>query len=344
MAELSLAEIARHTGGTLVGDGAAERRIRGVAPLDAAGPAELSFIANARYLPYLPSTAAGALLVPEALDVEAPPGLACIRVADPHAALAVVLPLLYPEPTVAAGVHPTAVVADDVELGEGVSIAPFAVVGAGSRLGDDVQVGAHAVVGAGCTIGAGSILHAHTTLYRGVVLGERCIVHSGARLGADGFGYVHQDGAHRKVPQVGGCRLGDDVEVGANTTIDRGSIGDTVVGSGTKIDNLVHIGHNCCIGKQVLIVAQVGVSGSTTVADGAVLGGQAGLAGHITIGAGARVAAQAGVISDVAPGETVSGYPARPHREALRASAALFRLPKLMARLERLERALRERG
>ncbi|HEX5520604.1 MAG TPA: UDP-3-O-(3-hydroxymyristoyl)glucosamine N-acyltransferase [Longimicrobiaceae bacterium] len=344
MPELTLAEIARHTGGALIGDDVAARRVTGVAPLDAAGPAELSFVANARYLPYLHATAAGALLVPESLDVEAPAGAAIIRVKDPHAALAVLLPLLYPEPEAPAGIDPTAVVAPDAELGAGVSVGPFAVIGAGSRLGDGVQIGAHAAVGAGCVIGAGSVVHASATLYRGVVLGERCIVHSGARLGADGFGYVFQGGAHRKVPQVGGCRLGDDVEVGANTTIDRGSIGDTTVGSGTKIDNLVHIGHNCRIGEKVLIVAQVGVSGSTVIGDGAVLGGQAGFAGHITIGAGAKVAAQAGVISDVAPGETVSGYPARPHREALRASAALFRLPKLMARLERLERALGDRS
>jgi len=168
-------------------------------------------------------------------------------------------------------------------------------------------------------------------------------VHSGARLGADGFGYVWDGGAHRKVPQVGGVRLGADVEVGANTTIDRGSIGDTVVGDGSKIDNLVQIGHNCRIGRHVIIVSQVGISGSTRVGDGAVLGGQAGVQGHIEIGAGARVGGQAGVTASVAPGETVSGYPARPHREALKVQAATMKLPELVRRIKELEKALGER-
>jgi UDP-3-O-[3-hydroxymyristoyl] glucosamine N-acyltransferase len=177
-------------------------------------------------------------------------------------------------------------------------------------------------------------------LYAGVRIGARCIVHSGARLGADGFGYAWMDGGHRKILHVGGCVIDDDVEIGANTTIDRGSIGDTVIGQGTKIDNLVQIGHNCRVGKHVIIVSQVGISGSTVVEDGAVIGGQAGVQGHVTIGSGARVGAQAGVIGDIAPGATVSGYPARPHREAMRASAALQRMPGLLARITRIEKAV----
>jgi UDP-3-O-[3-hydroxymyristoyl] glucosamine N-acyltransferase len=207
-------------------------------------------------------------------------------------------------------------------------------------VGPRARIGAQVVIGRGCRVGADALIHPHATLYDGVEVGERCIVHSGARLGSDGFGYVPEGGVLRKVPHVGGCRLEADVEVGANTTIDRGSIGDTVVGAGTKIDNLVQIGHNCRIGRGVIIVSQAGISGSTRIGDGAVLGGQSGFQGHIEVGAGARVGAQAGVTASVAAGETVSGYPARPHREAMRAQAALFKLPELLKRVKAIERAV----
>jgi UDP-3-O-[3-hydroxymyristoyl] glucosamine N-acyltransferase len=230
-------------------------------------------------------------------------------------------------------------VEDDVELGAEVSVGPFAVIEAGAVLGDRVRIGPHSVVGAGSKLGVDTLLHPHVTLYPGTVLGERCIVHSGARLGSDGFGYAWTGTEHRKVPQVGGCRLGDDVEIGANTTIDRGSIGDTRVGQGTKIDNLVQLGHNVRVGERAILISQVGIAGSTTVGDGAVLGGQVGVGGHLEIGAGARVGAQAGVTGDVPAGETVSGYPARPHRLALRAQAVTLRLPEILRRLRRLERA-----
>ncbi len=338
MPELSVSEIAALVGGEVQGD--ASRRIGGVAALDAAGPGHLSFVANPRYLPYLHASSAGAVLVARGLDAELPAGAAAIRVDDPHAALAAVLPVLYPEPVEPAGVHPTAVVGEGTEIGEGASVGAYAVIGRGVRIGARARIGPQTVVGDGCTVGADSVLHAQVTLYRGVTVGERCAVHSGTRLGADGFGYAFVDGAHRKVPQVGGCVIEDDVEIGANVTIDRGSVGDTVVGRGTKIDNLVMIGHNCRIGRHVIVVSQVGISGSTTVGDYAVLGGQAGVQGHITIGAGARVGGQAGVIGDVAAGETVSGYPARPHREAMRVSALLFRLPELVKQVRRLERAV----
>lgn len=338
MPELSVSDLSRLVKGEVTGDGS--RVIRGVAPLDAAGPDHLSFVANGRYLSYVQGTAAGAVLLPRAMECTLPDGVAELRVDDPHAALAVVLPVLYPEESPAPGIHPTAAVAEGVELGEGVTVGPHAAIGRGARIGDGCRIGASTVVGEGCVLGAGTILHPHVTLYPGVRAGERCVVHSGARLGADGFGYVLVEGRQRKVPQVGGCRLGDDVEVGANTTIDRGSIGDTVVGDGTKIDNLVQIGHNCRIGRHVVIISQVGISGSTTVGDYAVIGGQAGVRGHIRIGSAARVGGQAGVTGDVPDGETVSGYPARPHREAMRAQAALFRLPELVRTIRRLERAV----
>ncbi|HKK07612.1 MAG TPA: UDP-3-O-(3-hydroxymyristoyl)glucosamine N-acyltransferase, partial [Gemmatimonadota bacterium] len=169
-------------------------------------------------------------------------------------------------------------------------------------------------------------------------------VHAGARLGTDGYGYGREDERAVKIPQVGLCVIGDDVEIGANSTVDRGALGDTVIGAGTKLDNLVHVGHNVRIGRHCMIVAQVGVAGSTEIGDGVQMAGQAGIAGHLTIGDGARIAAQAGVIGDVPAGETYSGYPARPHSEAMRASAALFRLPELVRRFRRLEARLEEAG
>jgi len=197
-------------------------------------------------------------------------------------------------------------------------------------------IGAQCVVGDGVSIGESTRLWPGVTIYSGGTLGKRTTIHSGVRIACDGFGYVFRDGQHQKIPHVGRCIIGDDVEIGANTTIDRGSIDDTVIGSGTKIDNLVQIAHNVRVGQKCLIMAQVGVAGSTVIGDGAILAGQAGIAGHISIGAGARIGAQAGVFGDVPAGESWSGYPARPHRESLRASAALFKLAGMMRRLEKL--------
>lgn len=338
MPSLSLSAIAERVGGVLNGD--PDHVISGVAPVDRAGPEELSFVANPRYLAYVQGTRAGALLLPETLQERVPAGVATIAVKDPHVALYHLLPLLHPPEPVEPGIHPTAVVAADATLGAAVQVGPFAVVESGARLGDRVRVGAHSVIGGGATVGDDSVIHPQATLYAGVVIGRRCVIHSGARVGKEGFGFVWIDGGHRKLPQVGGCVLGDDVEVGCNTTIDRGSIGDTVVGDGTKIDNLVQLGHNDRIGRHVILVSQVGISGSTTVGDGAVLGGQAGVGGHLNIGARARVGGQAGVIGDVPPETTYSGYPARPHREAMRSLGLVARLGELYRRVQGLEKRL----
>ena len=246
------------------------------------------------------------------------------------------LPRLYPETPPSPGVAATARIGKGATLGERVSIGEYVVIGAGSKIGADAVIGAHCVVGEKATVGDGSRLWPGVTIYPGASLGGRVVIHSGARIGCDGFGYVFRDGAHNKIPHVGRCIIGDDVEIGANTTIDRGSIDDTVVGSGTKIDNLVHIAHNVRIGEKCLMMAQVGVAGSVTIGDGAILAGQAGISGHLSIGAGARLAAQAGVFGDIPAGETWSGYPARPHRDSLRASAAVFKLAGMIRRLEKL--------
>jgi UDP-3-O-[3-hydroxymyristoyl] glucosamine N-acyltransferase len=221
-------------------------------------------------------------------------------------------------------------------VGENVSIGPFVVVGDGARIGSGVSLHSHVSIGAGVDVGDESELYEGVTLCAGTSLGARVRVHAGARIGSDGFGYVFRDGIHEKIPHVGRCIVEADVEIGANTTIDRGSIDDTVIGAGTKIDNLVHIAHNVRIGRLCLIMAQVGIAGSVRVEDGCILAGQVGVAGHHTVGRGARLAARAGAFGDIPAGETWSGYPARPHREALRAQAALFKLPLLLRALERL--------
>jgi UDP-3-O-[3-hydroxymyristoyl] glucosamine N-acyltransferase len=297
---LTVASLAELVGGHVVpptGDPvpATARVVSRVAPLARADVDALSFYTNPRYSTEFEATGAGAVLVPPAL-AEAPGARHSFRVVveRPHEAMLALLPRLYRPAPRAAGVHPTAVIGRGVHLGPGVTVDAFAVVGDGATLGERAWVGAHVVVGAGVEVGADSELRPHVTLYPGTHLGRRVVLHAGVRLGGDGFGYVYADGAHRKIPHVGRCLIQDDVEIGANTTIDRGSVDDTVVGAGTKIDNLVHLGHNVRVGRLCLLMAQVGVSGSAVVEDGVILAGQVGVGGHLTVGRGARIAGQVG--------------------------------------------------
>jgi UDP-3-O-[3-hydroxymyristoyl] glucosamine N-acyltransferase len=264
-----------------------------------------------------------------------------IVVPDPYAALLVVLPVLYPQAVWEPGVHPTAIVGRRAVWQDPVEIGPHAVVGADVQLGRGVRIGAGCVLGDGVALGDDTQLYPGVTCYAGTALGKRVIVHAGAVLGSDGFGYVpgKEGEPHRKIPHVGRCLIGDDVEIGANTCIDRGSVDDTVIGSGTKIDNVVHIAHNVRIGARCLIMAEAGIAGSVQVEDEVIIAGQAGIGDHITIGRGARLLVQSGIIADVPAGATVSGYPARPHREYLRAQAALYRLMTIVDELENLVQA-----
>jgi UDP-3-O-[3-hydroxymyristoyl] glucosamine N-acyltransferase len=331
---LTAADIAAASGGELRGDPTV--RVGAVAPLHRAGPDDLTFLASSRYAPLLAERTPGVLLVSPELATTTGNPRSTVVVAKPVEALLRILPKLYRQPASVPGVHPTAVIGRGVTLGKGVSIGPYVVLGDGVSLGDGAIMDAHVVVGAGVAVGDQSHLYPGVTVYSGSTLGNRVIAHSGVRIGGDGYGYVFARGAHQKIPHVGRCVIHDDVEIGANSTIDRGSIDDTVIGAGTKIDNLVQIGHNCSVGRLCLIMSQVGLAGSSRIGDGVILAGQVGVRGHLEIGDKAQIAGQAGVFGDVPPGETWSGYPARPHRESLRATAATFKLADMMKRLERL--------
>lgn len=335
---LTLAEAAEATGGRVLGD---ERVAFGrIAPLHDAGPDDLALLAHRRHACELEECEARALLVSDTLSRLPGGPRDRLVVRDAHRAMAILLSVLHPETRIRPGVHATAVIHPEASVCATASVGPNTAIGAGATVGDGTTVGANCVIGEGVELGSGCTLFPNVTVYAGTTLGNRVIVHAGTCIGVDGFGYVLEDGEHIKVPQVGGCLIEDDVEIGANCTIDRGSIGKTRIGAGSKLDNLVHVAHNVVIGPRSMLVAQVGIAGSTRVGEGVLLGGQAGLVGHLKIGAGARIGAQAGVISDIAEGEEVSGYPARDHRTYLKAMATLMRLPRLLRRLSRLERRL----
>ena len=335
---LSIGDIADLTGGRVVGETGLS--IRGVGTLRDAREGDIALFADRRYAVDLDGCGASALLVSEQLAEyrmeRIPTRVVC---EDAHLALARLLDHWFPDRRPEPGIHPTAVLGTGVRLGEEVSIGPYAVLEDGVVLGDRVVVGPHSCVGAGARLGDDTRLFPHVVVYPGAEVGSRVTLHAGVRLGVDGFGYVLDGGRHRKVPQVGRCVVGDDVEIGANSCLDRGSIGDTVVEPGAKLDNLVHLGHNVTVGSLSLLAAMVGVAGSSSVGRGVAAGGQVGIAGHLHVGDGARLAAQAGIIGDVPPGETVSGYPARNHREYLRAMGQLFKLPNLARRVRALEEA-----
>lgn len=334
-AVLSVGEIAALVGGVLEGPGDVE--IAGVSSLGEADGGDLSFVASRSFLPQAGETRAAALLVSQAIagsavKFDGPR----VTVANVPLALSRVLERLHPDPDPRWGVSPDARIGRGAAWDGRVRIGPGAIIGSGARLGADACLEAHVMIGDGvvvgdrCWIGTGAALDAE------VVLGNRVRIGAGTRLGTPGFGFAEESGTRRRMPHLGGCEIGDDVEVGANCTVDAGSVRPTIIGAGTKIDNLVHIAHNVTIGRDCVILAQVGIAGTTTVGDAVALGGQAGLAGHLTIGEGARIAAQSGVIGDVGPGETVSGYPARKHRDVLRQVATLRKLAHHLGDIEQL--------
>ncbi len=331
---LTAGEVADLAGGTLVGNG--ETPIAGVATLESAGPGDLSFLSTARYLSAFRRSHAGVVLVAPAFQSEPGGPVTRIVVSSPRIALSRVLSVIQAPPCPVWGVHPKAIVGVGTTWKGRIAVGSGAVIGREVRLGENCVVSDHVVIGDGVRIGSECRFFSHAVVESGTRLGDRVVLHPGARVGTAGFGYARSASGHDRIQHIGGCVIEDDVEIGSNTTIDRGALDDTVVGTGTKIDNLVQIAHNVKIGRNCLIMAQVGIAGSTAVDDDAILAGQAGLADHLTVGAGARVAAQSGVIGDIPAGATVSGYPARNHREVLRNAAALKRLAPLTKRLENL--------
>lgn len=299
--------------------------LNGVAPLQTAGPDEVSFLSNRKYLPALERTRAGAVVVHRDLAGRVPATAVPIVAEDPYAAWARVAGLFHPLPPLQAGIHASAVVAGDARIDPSAEIGPLAVIGAGVQIGPRCRIGAHAVLGNGVVVGADCRIGSHASLSH-ALLGMRVYIYPGARIGQEGFGFATTPDGFLTVPQLGRVILHDDVEVGANATIDRGSLQDTVIGAGSRLDNLVQIGHNVRLGRGCVVVAQAGISGSTVLEDNVMLGGQAGLTGHLRIGRRARIGAQAGVMADVPAGADVVGSPAQPVRAFFREVAALRRL------------------
>jgi UDP-3-O-[3-hydroxymyristoyl] glucosamine N-acyltransferase len=330
---LTARAVADLVGGRLLGDGAV--RIRAVRPLDSAGADALSFAISTRYAADLDGSRAGAVLVPEALATAAGPATRII-VPDPYSALVRVLDALYPAEAPPAGVDPTARIGAGTVLGADLSIGPYVVLGRNVQLGARCRLGHGVSLGDGVAVGDDTTIGPGVVCYRGTRIGSRVVLKAGAVIGGDGFGYLSDGKGHTRIPHVGGCILGDEVEVGSNTCIDRGSIDDTVIGRGTKIDNLVQIGHNVHIGERCLIMAGVGIAGSTRVGNDAILAGHVGVTDHLAIGDRARIAAKSAIFGDVPPGASFSGHPARPHRQFLRAQAAMYRLAPIVDELEQL--------
>lgn len=312
-------------------------RIHGVASVEDAGPTDVTFLGNPKYAPALQASKAGAVFVSPEFDQPVPPVL--IRVENPSVAFAKAVEQFSPKPaSFPAGIHPTAVIADGVELGEGVSIQPYAVLERGAKVGANTVIGAHAYLAHGASVGSGCLIHPRVTIAERCIVGNRVILHSGCVVGSDGFGFETIAGKHLKIPQVGIVQIDDDVEIGANTTLDRARFGRTWIGEGTKIDNLVQIAHNVVIGKNCLIVSHVGISGSTRIGDGVTLAGQVGVVGHIQIGDGVVIGAQSGVNKSISKPGLYMGTPAVPAAEYREQVAYIHRLGRLADRVQKLER------
>lgn len=315
-------------------DGDPDVDIEGVAELQKASPGSISFLHDSRYRKYLKDTGASAVVVSRVEEVG---HLNAIRVDNPALSFSKIMDHFAPSIPVPKEVHPTARVASSVQMGTDVAVGPYAVVEEETVLGDNAVIGPHCYVGHGCRIGAGTELKLHVSMYPHCVIGERVVIHGGTVIGSRGFGYETQEGVHHELSQIGRVVIGNDVEIGANCAIDRGTLGDTVIGDGCKLDNLVHIAHNVKMGIGCLITGQVGIAGSTVIGDHVVFAGQAGAVDHVEVGDGAVVAAKAAITKSVPGGKTYAGMPARDIREKNRLDALVRRLPELVNKIKELE-------
>ncbi|OGP59241.1 MAG: UDP-3-O-(3-hydroxymyristoyl)glucosamine N-acyltransferase, partial [Deltaproteobacteria bacterium RBG_13_52_11b] len=321
---------------TVIGDGDVD--ISGVAAIEEAQPGEITFISNPKYLSMLSVTKASAVIVsPNVTQRDKP----LLSVANPYLAFAKILTLYTQKAYQPKGIDPQAWISPTARIGKEVTVYPFVCVGDGCSIGDQVTLYPGVSVGKDSSIGDGSILHAHVSIYPGTIIGKRVILHSGVVVGSDGFGYVKDGKKNVKIPQVGHVEIEDDVEIGANTTVDRATLGKTLIHRGVKIDNLVMVAHNVVIGEDSIIVAQVGISGSTKIGSNVTLAGQAGLTGHITVGDNVMVGAQSGVMNDLPPNSAYTGTPAIPHREQLRVASATLKLPEMRKTLKEIEARLK---
>lgn len=330
-------ELAQRLGLTFEGDG--EKIVSGAAELERAGPEDVAFVGSKKFWKLAEASAAGCLIV--TFDYPSA-DRTMIRATEPRAAFASGLMLLYPKAAPLPGIAPSAVIDPSANLGDQVSVAPYTTVGAASTIGDRVQVHSGCSIGRNVKIGKDSVIHPRVTIYDGVEIGERAIIHSGAVIGADGFGFVPMNGEWKKFPQVGRVKIGDDVEIGANSCIDRAALGLTQIGDGVKLDNMVHIAHNCQIGDHVVIAAQTGLSGGVVVGHHAIIGGQVGIGNKARIESGAILGSGCGVLTSkiVRAGQPVWGTPARPLREYLEQLALVARLPQTKLQLRQIQETL----
>lgn len=333
---MQLRELAERLGAVLEGDGTID--VTRVAGIEQAGPGDVTFLANPKYAVALAATRATAVI----LEPTAPAApCAMLRIANPYLAFARAAQAFAPPRTVPPGVHPTAVIAGDAVLAPGVAVGPLVVIGQRARVGAGTVLHPHVVVGDDAVIGADCVIHARVSIREACRLGDRVVVQDGAVIGADGFGFAHHaDGTHEKIPQTGPVVIEDDVEIGANTTIDRPAVGETRIRAGAKIDNLVQIAHGVTVGLNTLLAAQVGIAGSTAIGDNVILAGQVGVANHLTVGDGVKATAQTGINNSIAAGMFVSGLPAIDNRQWNKAAVIFGKLPEYRRQLIELERRL----
>ena len=338
---LKLRKIAAHLQCRLEGD--ADVDIYGVAGIERAQAGELTFFANSKYAHELRATRASAVIVDERAGAEPPSGVARLVASNAYLAFARAVELFVPPSAAPRGIHRLADIAASATVTPDASIGAFVSIGDGAHVGARSIIYPHATIGAGASIGNDCVIHARVSIRERVTLGHRVVVQDGAVIGSDGFGFARaSDGTHHKIPQIGGVVVEDDVEIGANATIDRPAVGETRIGAGTKIDNLVQVAHGVTIGRSVLLAAQVGIAGSTTIEDNVTLAGQVGVAGHLTIGRNVIATAQTGIPSSVDAGSLVSGYPAIENRDWLKSSAVFRRLPELKKAVADLQRRLEQ--
>lgn len=336
----TVGELAQVVKGRIYGD--PETVIRGIASIREARIGDITYAESPRFLEDAWHSSASAVLAPEQAAGGGGATKAMIQVANPRLAFAQLLDLFAPEQYAERGIHPSAVIGSDFRSGANVSVGAHCTLGENVRLGENVTVHPLSYIGDDVEIGDNTVIEPNVTLLRGSIIGRNCVIHSGAVLGADGFGYLPFNGRHRKVPQIGHVVIGDEVEIGSNVTIDRARTGATRIGAGTKIDNLVHIAHNCQIGENCIIVAQVGLAGGVELGNGVVVGGQTGVREQVKIGENTVLGAQTGVMGNVPANAFVSGYGAKPHREVLRTAAAVNQLPDLLKKIRAMERRLEE--